>query len=270
MIRTRYTVLIALALIIGLVAVIFGATRLHDAHIDSIPPDEAVSADEAAMQFAKAMEQAVSTKRGMKVEGLTPEDIMEALPKIIPDDFNGVEAVLGEYQMVEGRLELVSEDSVGGAAGDITPVGYGTLRTAVYQRLNLDLRMDAGEVVKELQTENIVRTPSEIPPATEAGTICPQDAKICPDGSSVGREGLSCEFAACPGEGIDAGASITCQPDQRLVDMCTEQYQPVCAAYQVQCIKAPCNPVPKTYGNSCFACMDKNVISYTAGACTSE
>ncbi len=30
--------------------------------------------------------------------------------------------------------------------------------------------------------------------------VCTLDAKICPDGSSVGRQGLNCEFAPCPGE----------------------------------------------------------------------
>ena len=29
---------------------------------------------------------------------------------------------------------------------------------------------------------------------------CTMEAKICPDGSSVGRTGPNCEFAACPGE----------------------------------------------------------------------
>lgn len=29
---------------------------------------------------------------------------------------------------------------------------------------------------------------------------CPMDAKICPDGSGVGRTGPNCEFAPCPGE----------------------------------------------------------------------
>jgi len=29
---------------------------------------------------------------------------------------------------------------------------------------------------------------------------CTQEAKICPDGSAVGRTGPNCEFAACPGE----------------------------------------------------------------------
>lgn len=29
---------------------------------------------------------------------------------------------------------------------------------------------------------------------------CSMEAKICPDGSSVGREGPKCEFKACPGD----------------------------------------------------------------------
>ncbi len=29
-------------------------------------------------------------------------------------------------------------------------------------------------------------------------TMCPQDAKICPDGSFVARSGPHCEMAACP------------------------------------------------------------------------
>jgi hypothetical protein len=40
--------------------------------------------------------------------------------------------------------------------------------------------------------------------------ICTMDAKICPDGSSVGRTGPNCEFTACPGEGN--GANGTTQP----------------------------------------------------------
>lgn len=33
------------------------------------------------------------------------------------------------------------------------------------------------------------------------GVVCTMDAKLCPDGSYVGRTGPNCEFAACPGEG---------------------------------------------------------------------
>lgn len=39
---------------------------------------------------------------------------------------------------------------------------------------------------------------------------------------------------------------------QAQTDMaCTMQYQPVCGAQQVQCVKAPCYPIYKTYGNAC-------------------
>jgi hypothetical protein len=31
---------------------------------------------------------------------------------------------------------------------------------------------------------------------------CPKDARICPDGSIVGRKGPKCEFPACPGVGV--------------------------------------------------------------------
>ncbi len=30
------------------------------------------------------------------------------------------------------------------------------------------------------------------------GVVCAQDAKMCPDGSYVGRTGPNCEFARCP------------------------------------------------------------------------
>lgn len=38
-------------------------------------------------------------------------------------------------------------------------------------------------------------TPTPIP---EEGVMCTQDAKLCPDGSYVGRTGPRCEFAPCP------------------------------------------------------------------------
>lgn len=41
-------------------------------------------------------------------------------------------------------------------------------------------------------------TPGVLKPGESV--ICTADAKICPDGSGVGRVGPNCEFAACPGE----------------------------------------------------------------------
>ncbi len=31
--------------------------------------------------------------------------------------------------------------------------------------------------------------------------VCTKEAKLCPDGTAVGRIGPNCEFAACPGAG---------------------------------------------------------------------
>jgi len=40
------------------------------------------------------------------------------------------------------------------------------------------------------------------PPAASPGDVqaCTQEARVCPDGSSVGRSGPNCEFAKCPAD----------------------------------------------------------------------
>lgn len=48
---------------------------------------------------------------------------------------------------------------------------------------------------------------------------------------------------------------------------CTMQYQPVCGARQVQCIKAPCYPVYETYGNSCVLGAEGGTFIHE-GECT--
>lgn len=63
-------------------------------------------------------------------------------------------------------------------------------------------------------------------------------------------------------------AVTECLPGQRNADVCTKEYQPVCAKVNVQCIRAPCNPVNETFGNSCEACKNPNVESYVTGECS--
>lgn len=51
-------------------------------------------------------------------------------------------------------------------------------------------RSRAGELfVEEVSQEDI-----------DNQVFCTMDAKVCPDGTSVGRVPPSCEFAPCPGE----------------------------------------------------------------------
>ena len=51
-------------------------------------------------------------------------------------------------------------------------------------------------------------------------TECTMDAMLCPDGSSVGREGPDCEFAACPAEAVpdDVQAEIDAMRDEIIVN----------------------------------------------------
>lgn len=49
------------------------------------------------------------------------------------------------------------------------------------------------------QAEQILATLRPLTPTVEPGQkACTMEAKLCPDGSSVGRGGPNCEFAACP------------------------------------------------------------------------
>ena len=101
---------------------------------------------------------------------------------------------------------------------------------------------------------------AEVTASTTMPTACTMEAKLCPDGSAVGRVGPKCEFAPCPTE-------VFCVESQRSADFCTADYTPVCATVEIQCIKAPCNPIQQTFSNSCNACKNPLVKSYIAGEC---
>ena len=52
--------------------------------------------------------------------------------------------------------------------------------------------------------KGIIEDPIQVPDQggdkgkADDGVICTEDAKMCPDGSYVGRQGPRCEFAPCP------------------------------------------------------------------------
>lgn len=58
-----------------------------------------------------------------------------------------------------------------------------------------------------------------------------------------------------------------CPDESRQVEACIEIYQPVCGWFnpdKVQCLKYPC---AETFSNSCFSCINENVMYYTEGEC---
>jgi hypothetical protein len=99
---------------------------------------------------------------------------------------------------------------------------------------------------------------------------CAMDAKLCPDGSHVGRVAPNCEFEKCPDGETEDKEVRYCDPRSEGDGMCIELYAPVCAQVQVECITTPCDPVPQTFSNSCFACANDRVISYVEGVCEEQ
>ncbi|MCB9817864.1 hypothetical protein H6787_00040 [Candidatus Nomurabacteria bacterium] len=112
---------------------------------------------------------------------------------------------------------------------------------------------------------------SEFAIPEESQFACTMDAKMCPDGSYVGRTGPDCEFEACPvAEDRETSKSITCSPESKINQACTREYRPVCGITQIQCVTTPCDPIEETYSNACEACAQGNVDSYVEGSCEPE
>lgn len=101
-------------------------------------------------------------------------------------------------------------------------------------------------------------------PLPNEPVACTMDAKMCPDGSFVGRVAPDCNFAPCP----------TVLPNgctQTMIDMpCADIYEPVCATLEVQCVTEPCEPIKETINNSCEVCKRNNLLSFTQGACEND
>ena len=93
---------------------------------------------------------------------------------------------------------------------------------------------------------------------------CTADAKICPDGTGVGRVPPDCEFKPCPG--VEENR-IYCTEEQRQADACIEIYQPVCGYSNPDKIKCLVYPCATTYPNSCFACIAEDVWYWVDGIC---
>ncbi|MEK6832498.1 MAG: hypothetical protein AABY32_00495 [Nanoarchaeota archaeon] len=65
--------------------------------------------------------------------------------------------------------------------------------------------------------------------------------------------------------GETTGEIRYCNSDSSYIDVCAEIYEPVCGYYTLEeCDNINCR---KTLSNSCFACIDKNVLFYIDGGC---
>lgn len=287
-------------------------------------PDEVLVPDPEpatmmSAEFRFVLEEAVRIELGAPIEGYEPAMLMQVFPGLEETDFDDVEATIGSYQYEAGALRHVYDptEPMHSAGPALTELGFEILLENVVARLgNNAAEGTVDQIVIELQAG------SDDPAQPVA---CTMDAKMCPDGSYVGRVGPNCEFAPCPGSefpiryGEDVSRmevyrsdceqrmgvfnecgsacgpeaetcmavcsmicegpadehmppvppdSTFCTPASRNVDACIEIYQPVCGQVQVECIIEPCEPAPQDFSNSCFACMNDRVVSYTDGVCS--
>ena len=271
MFQTQRFIVACLALILGV-----GLGVLISNQIDLSPAEPSFEAmqelplDPTVREFKNGLSLFLNIKHHRTLEEATPATLMGAFPSLVPEDFNGVETTLGRYEYKEGQLVYSNTDVVDGAADVISDAGIRTLRDNVYRRLGFKREMNIVDVVDQLTKPSTTpSTPASHTATSSGATTCTLDAKVCPDGTAVGRTGADCAFAACPGETPAQSQAIDCTPEQKRAEACIEIYAPVCASVQIQCVTTPCEPIPKTFSNSCFACSEQSVDSYREGECAS-
>jgi hypothetical protein len=237
--------------------------------------------------FRTTLKNEVVAKQGQPIEGFEPFMFLKVFPGLTESDFEGAEASIGYYTMEDGRLVHKTDTTklIHSAAKALTDMGLDTVLANTSVRLKVDLTQEGTltEVMEALVRsskpvsmpsqpsipKNQIPTPSQPPSTPDADNpvACTMDAKICPDGSAVGRQGPDCAFAPCPTVGETQKVTHTCTQQEKNTQMCTREYAPVCGSVRVQCVTTPCPPVEETFSNGCTACAQPSVTSYTQGAC---
>jgi len=172
--------------------------------------------------FNENLREGVIDRIGQPIEGFVPFMFLRAFSGLVPNDFDGADALLGEYRIKEKELSFIVDEGgpIHSAAEAISEEGMKTVFANIQRRTNV-----------------LIITTDDV-------------------------DGLLLLLSAPPDLAV-----TECLPDQRNVDACIEIYQPVCASVNVQCVTTPCDPVQETYANSCKACMNSLVSSYTKGEC---
>ncbi len=180
------------------------------------------SAIDVQEYFNEKLREGVIDRIGQPIEGFVPFMFLQAFSGLVPNDFDGADALLGEYKIVEKELAFIMDEGgpIHSAAEAISEEGMKTVFANIQRRTNV-----------------LITTTDEV------------------DGLLL--------FLGPP---LDL-AVTECLPEQRGIDACIEIYQPVCATVHVQCVTTPCDPVQETFANSCKACINSLVSSYTKGEC---
>jgi hypothetical protein len=267
--KTQRLIVACLALAAGIgIGFLFSTVVTFEAAPVPPPAEVTSSFEEKQLEIMAGLKVALEQK-GVTTNGLSPYLLLEHFASVEESDFNGVEAIVGQYEVAEGTLTYKSGEVVSDiAAADISDAGFALFLKNYSSRTGLNLTASStAEIITYISADMDVVTP-DMATSSDEFVACTMDAKMCPDGSYVGRTGSACEFAACPSEDLSQ-KTITCSPDQKEAMMCAEVYQPVCASVQIQCVTTPCEPILKTFSNSCEACSEHSVTEYTEGECSS-
>ena len=180
------------------------------------------SAIDVQEYFNEKLREGVIDRIGQPIEGFVPFMFLQGFSRLVLKDFDGADALLGEYKIVEKELAFIMDEGgpIHSAAEAISEEGMKTVFANIQRRTNV-----------------LITTTDEV------------------DGLLL--------FLGPP---LDL-AVTECLPEQRGIDACIEIYQPVCATVYVQCVTTPCDPVQETFANSCKACTNSLVSSYTNGEC---
>ncbi len=172
--------------------------------------------------FNEKLHEGVIDRIGQPIEGFVPFMFMQAFSGLVLKDFDGADALLGEYKIVKKELAFIMDEGgpIHSAAEAVSEEGMKTVFANIQRR-----------------TDVLITTTDEV------------------DGLLL--------FLGAP---LDL-AITECLPEQRDVGACIEIYQPVCATVHVQCVTTPCDPVQETFANSCKACTNSLVSSYTNDEC---
>ena len=210
---------------IVLVVAIVGSYYLYLTAPDDDAQDTSAintSAIDVQEYFNEKLREGVIDRIGQPIEGFVPFMFLQAFSGLVPNDFDGADALLGEYKIVEKELAFIMDEGgpIHSAAEAISEEGMKTVFANIQRRTNV-----------------LITTTGEV-------------------------DGL------LPFLGTPLDLAVTeCLPEQRDVDACIEIYQPVCATVNVQCVTTPCDPVQETFANSCKACINSLVSTYTKGEC---
>ncbi len=210
---------------IVLVVALAGSYYLYSTNSDVGAQDtSAVNLSTIGVQeyFNEKLHGGVIDRIGQPIEGFVPFMFMQAFSGLVLKDFDGADALLGKYKIVDKELAFIMNEvgPIHSAAEAVSEEGMKTVLANIQRRRNM-----------------LIATTDDV-------------------------DRLLLFLSAPPDLAV-----TECLPEQRNVDACIEIYQPVCASVNVQCVTTPCDPVQETFANSCKACKNSLVSSYTKGEC---